>query len=492
MAKPITPLVRLQKALGSLVQTTEPECFAASFDNARLSFMPEAVVKPAVEADIATVLKLANTYKMPVTVRGAGTSTTGSASPVKGGWVIDLSGWNKVHIDAAAGVAYVQPGVTIASIQAEAEKEGWAYPPDPSSHKWATIGGAIACNAGGMRGAKYGVTRDYVLALEGFLATGEYVRWGADLRKFAAGFNLRDLWIGSEGMLGIITGAALKLLPKPAARRTLLAQFANEDKAITAVQRIFQARLVPSILEFLDRQSIECTVRLLKDKGEGTVAKDGTLRLSKRLSLPAKPVAVLLIEVDGHPAQVKDDYALLQETLKPLTLAVSEATTPEEAELLWSIRRRCSKAMFQMGDSKLNEDVVVPLRSQKELLKYTLQLKRETGLATPTFGHAADGNFHVHLMFQRSDPGQCAAAERGVQALMEKVVALGGAITGEHGIGLAKSVFLHLQHGPAEIAAMQAVKKALDPNGILNPGKLFEPFRVWEHTPVKVHLPWDH
>lgn len=483
----ISPLRKLLKALGSdQVRTDTDSLKTASLDNLRLSFLPEAVIFPTDNEAISKTLKLANELRVPITIRGAGTSTTGSASPVQGGWVIDFSKWNKVTIDPAAGIAYVQPGATIASINQTAEKKGWLYPPDPSSHKFATIGGTIACNAGGMRGAKYGVTRDYVMGLEGFLPTGEFVRWGADLRKFAAGYNLRDLWIGSEGMLGIVTGAVLKLVPKPQSRATLLATFKNEAHALDAVKSILTQRIVPSVLEFLDRQTVECTLRAEAAKGDSLLA--GILNTT----IPAKAPALLLIELDGHPAQVAEDKARLSLALSKNLISLREATDENQTAHLWAIRRRCSRAMFQMGDSKLNEDVVVPLRAQKELLRYTLRLKKETGLATPTFGHAADGNFHVHLMYNRGDPTQCKAAERGVQLLMEKVVSLGGAITGEHGIGLAKSAFLRLQHSPAEIATMLRIKKALDPNGILNPGKIFEPFPVWKHTPVKVHLPWDN
>ncbi len=482
-----SPLPKLLKALGpSQVRKDADSLKAASIDNLRLSFLPEAVIFPADNESIAKTLKLANEALVPITIRGAGTSTTGSASPVQGGWVIDLSKWNKVKIDPAAGIAYAQPGATIASINQAAEKKGWLYPPDPSSHKFATIGGTIACNAGGMRGAKYGVTRDYVMGLEGFLPTGEFVRWGADLRKFAAGYNLRDLWIGSEGMLGIITGTVLKLLPKPQSRVTLLATYKTEAHALDAVKAILTDRIVPSVLEFLDRQTVECTLRSEAAKGETLLAN------LLNAPNPTHAPALLLIELDGHPAQVAEDKARLSLALKKNLLCLQEAATEDQTTQLWAIRRRCSKAMFQMGDTKLNEDVVVPLRAQKELLRYTLQLKKETGLATPTFGHAADGNFHVHLMYNREDPAQSKAAERGVQLLMEKVVSLGGAITGEHGIGLAKSAFLRLQHGQAEIAAMIRIKKALDPNGILNPGKIFQPFPVWKHTPIKVHLPWDN
>jgi len=461
---------------GAQVRTDEAARFGASLDNLRLSFMPAAVVFPKDDAAIGTMLRLANEYRVPVTPRGAGTSTTGSACPVEGGWVLDLSKWKKIRVDPLAGVAHVEAGVVTAEIDAAAAKHGLFYPPDPSSLHYCTIGGNLALNAGGLRGAKYGVTRDYVMALEGFLPTGEFVRWGAPLRKFASGYNMRDLWVGSGGTLGVITRATLRLVARPAARHTFLAAFANEDAALRTVLAMMRARLTPAILEFMDRQTVECTERKW---GRPVFAK-------------APRAAVLLIEVDGSVADVAAQRkAVLAKLRAGGALAMRETDDTAKAEELWRVRRTCSQAMFQMGDAKLNEDVVVPPRSYRALLRYAAQLKRETGLATPTFGHAMDGNFHVHLMYHRASRGECRRAERGVAALMKKVVALGGAVTGEHGIGLAKSPFLRWQHTAAEIRAMQAVKRALDPRGILNPGQIFTPVSVWKYVPVKVRLPWD-
>lgn len=481
----------LGRRIGRHKVRTEAEVrFAASFDNARLSFLPDAVVVPEELDDVGATLQLANSLGVGVTVRGAGSSTTGSASPVEGGWVLDLSGWRKLSIDSKTGMAYAQAGATVESVHRAAEAKGWFYPPDPSSLRYATVGGTIACNAGGMRGAKYGVTRDYVLALEGFLPTGEYVRWGADLRKFSSGYNLRDLWVGSEGTLGIITGAILRLVPRPRDRVTLLASFKRDSGALEAVASILGHRVVPSILEFLDRQTVRC-VRIRARQRQGSQEREvGEQELTA--VDPERPEALLLMELDGHPAAVEEEREVVEGVLKGLAREVRESREAKRTAQLWEVRRTCSQAMFHYGGSKLNEDVVVPLRSQKALLRYTLQLRRETGLATPTFGHAADGNFHVHLMFDRENPAHLEAAERGVRALMERVVALGGAISGEHGIGLAKSAFLGLQHGPAEIAAMRAVKQALDPRGVLNPGKIFRPFPVWKVNPVAARMPWDH
>ncbi|MGF1450284.1 MAG: FAD-binding oxidoreductase [Opitutales bacterium] len=460
------------------IRTGETDRFQASLDNARLSFMPEAVLRVHAAEQVQPILELANAHHVPITARGAGSATTGATSPVRGGWVLDLSGLKHLRIDAELGLATVGPGATVEAIDQAAAAHGWLFPPDPSSKKHATAGGIVSTNAGGMRGAKYGVTRDSVLALKGNLPTGEPVQWGAPLRKFVSGYNLRDLWVGAEGTLGVITEITFRLVPRPEARHTFLAAYADEDTALEAVRTIATARLLPSVLEFLDSQTVAC---IEARHGPMTEREDG-----------AAVPTLLLAEVDGDAAAVQRQRAQLQPILAEGAVFVRDTADTAEAEQLWQTRRQCSQAMFALGDTKLNEDVVVPPEAYRALLAYTRRLRDETGLATPTFGHAADGNFHVHLMFNRGDPAQAAKAEVGVRALMREVVRLGGCITGEHGIGLAKSPFLHLQHSPAEIAAMQAVKRALDPNGILNPGKIFEPFNVWEVEPVQVRLPWDH
>jgi len=469
--------VRLKRRLGAeVVRTDAAACAAASYDSSKLPFRPEAVVVPRVRGDLAVVLRAANRDRVPVTVRGRGTSLTGSAAPVRGGWVVDLLGWNRVRIDAAVGLARVEAGARVAAIQAAADARGWFYPPDPSSREYCTIGGNVACNAGGMHGGKYGVTRDFVLALKGFLPTGEWVEWGADTKKFSAGFNLRDLWIGSEGMLGIVTDATLKLIPRPAARWTLLAAFVDEAAAFRAVGRLLAQRIQPAICEFLDRASVLCA-----ERATGATVFRGQA---------GRPV--VLIELAGHPGEVRDQRKAVLAWAASHALAHRAAASRAEAESLWAVRRKCSGAMFELGDAKLNEDVVVPARNYVRFARFLDRLRRESGLPIPTFGHLGDGNLHVNIMYHRANPAESRAAERAVKRLMAAVVELGGAISGEHGIGLAKSPSLRLQHSPAAVRAMLAVKHALDPQGILNPGKMFEVFRVWEHPRLTVRLPWDH
>jgi len=467
----------LQRRLGvRLVRTDDASRAEASFDSAKIPFRPEAVIRVRQEADIAAVLELANLHRVPVTTRGRGTTLTGAATPIHGGWVLDMLALNSIKIDEEAGMAHVGAGAKVADIQRAAEAKGWFYPPDPSSKEYCTIGGNIACNAGGMHGGKYGVTRDFIVALRGFLPTGEAVEWGTATKKFSAGFNLRDLWIGSEGMLGVVTGAVLKLIPQPAQRWTLLTAFKNETDALRAALTLFRARVQPAICEFLDRESVLCA-----ERATGRVVFPGQ---------SGRPV--LLLEIAGTKAEVREQKAILLAWAEEYAIAHQAARTREDAEQLWAVRRKCSGAMFELGDAKLNEDIVVPMRNYVKFAQFLQRLKRESGLSIPTFGHLADGNLHVNIMYHKAIPAECVTAEKTVLRLMETVVSLGGAISGEHGIGLAKTPFLRLQHSPAQIKAMQAVKQALDPRGILNPGKMFTVFEVWKHARLDVKLPWDH
>lgn len=451
------------------------EKYMASFDSLKLAFPYDALVQARVEKDVETTLKLANAFGVPVTTRGTGTSLTGSAAPIEGGWVLDVSKMNAIKILKTKSMAVVQPGAVVGEIQAAAEAENLFYPPDPSSLKYCTIGGNIACNAGGMRCAKYGVTRDFVLALEGYLPTGEKVSWGGEYKKFATGYNIRDLWIGSEGTLGVVTKAVLRLLPKPEKKWTILVAFESDILALEAVQKLLFAGQNPAILEFLDTNSVYCAEEI------------AGVKLFEGLSL--KPL--LLVEFDGNASQLRADKKRAIEWATENGLAYREAKTEKETETLWSARRACSPAMFSMGDSKINEDIVVPLESQAKFARFLAQMQKKWKINAPTFGHAADGNFHVNIMYTRSDKDECRRAKGAVADLMKKVCALGGTISGEHGIGLAKTPFMKVARNEAEMGAMRAIKKALDPKGVLNPGKIFEPYEVWDKALEKVKLPWD-
>lgn len=485
MAKPAAPnrptkharaTAALRRRLGRRVLTSDDALFHASYDGLKLSFLPEAVIRIRVERDIGVVLTLANKHGVPVTVRGGGTSLTGSAAPVHGGWVLDVNGLDQIAVHAEEGLAEVGVGAKVSAVQQAAEVAGWFYPPDPASRNHSTIGGNIACNAGGMHGAKYGVTRDFVLGLRGYLPTGEKVKWGGRFKKFACGYNLRDLWIGSEGTLGVVTSAIVRLVPKPEANWTLVAAFTDEAAALAAVQALVGQRILPSILEFLDRHSVQCAERAT---GRSLFPEQ-----------PGRPL--LLVEIDGTASDVAATQPRVLAWAAQHAIASTAARTQEDAERLWEVRRKCSGAMFELGDAKLNEDVVVPMARQVEFAHFLDALQRSSRLPIATFGHAADGNFHVNIMSHRDNPAEHTRARRAVERLMRKVVALGGTISGEHGIGLAKTPFLRIDRSAAEVRAMLAIKHALDPRGILNPGKIFHRFEVWNHQPLKVRLPWDH
>lgn len=466
----------MKKRLGSRVSLETDDLFRVSFDGSKLSFLPDALISVRHERDVGVVLKLANEHRIPVTTRGGGTSLTGSGSPVRGGWVLDLSGLSAISVHAKEGLAEAQAGARVSAIQRAVAEQGWFYPPDPSSQDHCTIGGTIACNAGGMHGAKYGVTRDFVLGLRGYLPNGEPARWGGRFKKFACGYNIRDLWIGSEGTLGVVTSAVLRLVPHPEKKWTAIAAFADEAAALASVQALVGMRVLPSILEFLDRHSVQCAERA-----------------TGRSLFPAhRGRPLLLVELDGSSAEVRAARQRVVSWAGERALAWAQARTQREAEKLWEVRRKCSSAMFELGDAKLNEDVVVPMPRQVEFAGFLERLQKSSRLPIATFGHAADGNFHVNIMYHREDAGESRRARAAVERLMRKVVSLGGTISGEHGVGLAKTPFLRIDRSDAEVAAMLAIKNALDPRGILNPGKIFEPFEVWNHRPVAIKLPWDH
>ena len=477
-----TTTAQLRRQLTARVVITDSTSLrAVSHDGSKISRQAAALIRPRNDADISATLRLANKHKIPVTIRGGGSSLTGSATPLRNGWVLDLSRWKKIRLDPEAGLIDAQAGARIADIQQTAEAAGWLYPPDPASKEHCTIGGNIATNAGGMRGGKYGVTRDYILALEAILPNGEKIRCATHTKKFSAGYNLRDLLIGSEGTLAVITRATLKLIPKPAARWTLLAAFNSDPGALRAAQKLLSQRIRPSICEYLDTLTTRCA----RQVADAPIFPD-------RKNTNTKPRALILLELAGEPDEIAAQKTAVEKWARQTAVSYRQAAANDEAERLWQLRRKCSSAMFEVADSKLNEDVVLPVAAYEKFSAFLQQLSKSSRLKIPTFGHLADGNFHVNIMYQKADKRQAAAAAKAVTRLMKKVVSLGGAISGEHGIGLAKTPFLRIQHSPAEVAVMQAIKHALDPNNILNPTKIFTPIEVWKLPRLQVRLPWDH
>jgi glycolate oxidase len=461
-------LKKLQAVVGADNLLTAPEdrqCYA--YDATNLIHVPEAVVLPNSTEEISQILRLANAYQFPVVPRGAGTGTTGGALPIQGGLVVVTTRLNRIlELDPDNFLAVVEPGVITGHLKAEAAKHGLYYPPDPSSANFCTIGGNVAENAGGSVAVKYGVTREYVLGLRVVLPTGEILDTGVKTAKGVVGYDLTRLLVGSEGTLGIITRIILRLVTLPAARQTLLAGFADLNLATRAVGRILQARLAPSALEFLDRASLECVRELLP------------------FSMPAATQALLLIEVDGHPHDVRERAAAVEAFCHAQKASlVMKAGLQAEADKLWKARKLLSQAAFKLGPHKLSEDVVVPVSRIPDLVTRIEAISQAVALPILCFGHAGDGNIHVNVMYHRQDPKEVQAAQRAVLEIFTLVRELDGTLSGEHGIGITKSPYIHLELSAAAIALSLRLKKAFDPNNIMNPGKIFYPAAAFDRPP---------
>ena len=471
----MTAIEHLCEQLGDCVETSFEQREDYSYDGLKISCLPDAVIRVKEAAQVGTVLKIANQYAIAVTTRGAGSSLTGGATPIQGGWVLDLSQLNHFEIDEENQLARCGPGVVVADLQAAAAEQDLFYPPDPSSKKFCTLGGNVACNAGGLRCVKYGVTRDYILSLSGYLANGEYVCWGRATRKFATGYNLRDLWVGSEGTLGVVTEITVRLIDLPKTTRTFLGVFESDELALSSPRALRKLGLRPSILEYMDRWTIDCLQKYL-----------GT-----EVFLGIEPHPMLLIELDGNEHEVQEQSKLLEDWLGNTALAHRSAVTSEEAEKLWDVRRQGSSSMKKLASTKLNEDVVVPLSRQIVLVQFVEELRKKYGIKIGVFGHCGDGNLHVNLMYDEENEEETSRAVSALRELMSQVISLDGAISGEHGVGLAKTPFVSEQFNDAERNAMLEVKKALDPKNILNPGKIFDVFRPWEQKKIPVTLSWE-
>jgi glycolate oxidase len=418
--------------------------------------MPQAVVFPRKAQDVAALLTFANRRKIPVTGRGAGRGYVGGCVPRRGGIVVSFARMNRVlEINKADGVAVVQPGVITGEFQAAAWKLGLNYPPDPASLKECSLGGNVGTNAGGPRCLKYGVTRNYVLGLQVALADGTLVRVGGRTVKNKSGFDLVGIFVGSEGLLGLVTEITLRLLPAPPARAVLSASFPDARTAAACVQRIFAEGFLPSALELADRFTLEAARRHL---GPGA-------------GLP-KGDAHLLIEIDGQPGSVKSETRTLDALVrKSGALDITTATTEGACEALWALRREFSASLKATGLTKLNEDIVVPRSRLVDLLDFTARLQKRHRVEVATFGHAGDGNMHVNIMVDLDKPGVKKRADAALDDLFRQVIKWNGAITGEHGIGIAKLPWWPQAAAPELRRLHATIKRALDPQHILNPGK---------------------
>ena len=449
----------LKAELGSCICTDAETLCAHAGDKWHASALPQAVALPASAEQVAQVLRFAGRHGVAVTPRGAGVGYVGGCVPVRGGIVLSTARMNRIlEVNPADGVAVVEPGVLTADLQAACAELGWFYPPDPASRKESSIGGNIATNAGGPRCLKYGVTRAYVLGLQVALADGRLLRCGGRTHKNKQGFDLVGLFCGSEGMLGIITEATLRIIPAPPARAALSACFPRFALAAEAVQRVLQAGHLPCALEITDAFTLAAARRRL-----GTDA------------LPEGAKGHLILEIDGQADAVRSELAALADLLREVgAVSLSPALSEEEVEGIWQLRRGFSESLKATGLTKLNEDIVIPRSRLVELVEFCEQMQRESGIPVACFGHSGDGNIHTNIMVLKDAQGQDmrAPADALVQRLFSWVMEHGGSITGEHGIGLAKAPWFPEAIGAVAMDVHRALKAALDPANILNPGKM--------------------
>ncbi|HUI08664.1 MAG TPA: FAD-linked oxidase C-terminal domain-containing protein [Verrucomicrobiae bacterium] len=439
--------------------TSSEEQIAYGYDaTAMLARAPDAILLVNTAEQISDVVKLANAEGFKVVPRGSGTNLSGGTIPGENCVVLVTVKLDKIlEIDPRNLTALVEPGVLTAKIDEEAAQHGLFYPPDPGSMKVSTIGGNVAENSGGLRGLKYGVTRDYVLGLEVVLPTGELLRCGTKCVKDVAGYSLKDLFIGSEGTLGVITRVLLKLLPRPAARKTALATFNAMTDAAETVSAIIAARIIPCTLEFLDRTTIRC----VEDYA--------------RIGLPLDAEAMLLMETDGYPAVVEDEAARMIELARQhRAREIRVARDAEEAERLTTARRSAFSALARVSPTTILEDATVPRSELATMIAFIQQTARKHDLKIGTFGHFGDGNLHPTFLCDERNKEEIERVHSAFREIFEKAIALGGTITGEHGVGLAKKEFLPLFAGKTSVDVMRVLKRTLDPNGVLNPGKIFD------------------
>ena len=441
------------------VLTENEDLIPYSFDGtAALQQMPGCVVFTKTTEQVAAILKLANAAKSPVVTRGSGTGLSGGSLPVTECIVLCLARMDRIlELDRANLTLLTEPGATTLAVADAASGAGLFYPPDPGSMKISTIGGNVAENSGGLRGLKYGITRNYVMGLEVVLPDGEVLWTGNKCVKDVAGYSLRDLFIGSEGTLGVITKVLLKLIPKPAAKSTLVATFAQMDQAAQTVSDIIAAQIIPCTLEFLDRTTIHCVEDFAK------------------VGLPLDCEALLLMETDGHPAAVADEAARMQDIArKNGALEVRVAKDEAEAVKLASARRSAFSALARLAPTTILEDATVPRSELAKMIRFVDSVAKKHRLRIGTFGHMGDGNLHPTFLTDERNHAEMHRVEEAFKEIFNEAIRLGGTITGEHGVGVAKKSFLPRFAGDAQMRVMRELRRVLDPNGILNPGKMFD------------------
>ena len=440
------------------IYSDKAHLIAYSYDATRNRFEPDAVVFPRNEEDISAILRYCNEHGIVIVPRGAGSGFTGGALPSEGGIVLAFEKhMNKIlEIDMKNMVAVVQPGVINKDLQRAVEEVGLFYPPDPASQEYSTIGGNVSENAGGMRAAKYGITKDYVMAIRAVLPNGEVIRAGKRTIKDVAGYNIPGILVGSEGTLAVLSEITLKLIPKPKLTKTAMGIFKTVTEAMEAVYKTMASGVTPVAMEFLDNLTIKAV--------EATYKK----------GLPTDAGALLVTDVDGNLEQDLDfQLAQIEKVFRENgCYEFKIAKDEKEAADLWFARRNASQAITIYGTKKINEDVTVPRSALPKLLEKFYAIADKYDIKIPCFGHTGDGNVHTNVMVDGSDPKQVEIGYKAIEEVFQATVDLGGTLSGEHGIGLAKAPYMHMAFSDAEMALFQAIKKAFDPNNILNPMKM--------------------
>lgn len=431
--------------------------YSNSFDASFGEYLPDVVIQPANVQEICGLVKLSNRYRIPVYPRGSATSLSGGPLPVEGGMVVDLSRLNKkLEIDRENLLAVVSPGIITANIHREAEAVGLFYPPDPSSSKVCTIGGNLLENASGPKGLKYGTTKEYVIGLEVVTPTGELIRTGGKTVKNVTGYDLTRLIVGSEGTLGIVTEAILRLLPRPKAKQTLLAAFSRITDSGYAITQILSEGILPAALEMMDKHCIRA------------------VEAYQPCGLPLDAEAILIIELDGHPAAVHEEIRCCEGICSAQrALFVKVASTSESQQELWKARRMVSPAIARMGPTKISEDATVPRSQIPVMMERLMQIREKYRLNLVVFGHAGDGNLHPNIITDKRNVEEMHRVEEAIGDIFEAAIELGGTLSGEHGIGLLKAPYMELEVGQDGLDMMRKIKQAWDPNNIMNPGKIF-------------------
>ena len=460
MALPDSLLRSLGEVVGASGVLTEPaDVIPFGFDGtAALRQRPGGVVFPRTTDQVVKCVRAALDHGVPTVTRGSGTGLSGGSVAGTDSLVLCLAQMDAIaEVDARNLTIRAQPGVITQKIDEAASRHGLFYPPDPGSMRVSTIGGNVAENSGGLRGLKYGVTRDYVMGLEVVLADGRIARLGNKCVKDVAGYSLKDLFVGSEGTLGIITEVLLKLLPRPAARRTMLATYDRIEDAAETVSAIIAARIIPCTLEFLDRVTIRCVEEYA------------------HVGLPTDCEAVLLMETDGHPAAVADEATRMEAIARERGAREVRAARDEaEAMTLAAARRSAFSALARQRPTTILEDVTVPRSELASMVAFVARTAAAHGLQIGTFGHMGDGNLHPTFLTDERDASEMARVHLALDAIVGRTLELGGTITGEHGVGLAKKAWLRKQLGDDSYELLRQIKQTLDPRGLLNPGKIFD------------------